>query len=258
MNSHLLPETKEPLMDLANAGMLSLDSNANEFVEGKFRKMKCRARGVSEDHDAGQGFFLVPEGMAHGAPLICSFSECGAEKRRRFQYCKYCDAPATSRNFKHRHGHKEGKTAVEGGGPSRKKARAQGAEGILEEKDQKTAFTVHASAEKRQAAFPSNKLKADRMKSGPYPMPDIPSKEEASSKKGGKKLVELDQRELTWLDLLRNRPNTHDNEGMHGWMEQILQISEPLNPDPIPSQHLPPEPWEGGANAYATGGYESG
>jgi len=213
---------------LGQTSRLSMDDQAvsttKEGNSDRVRKMKCRARGVSADHDAGNGYYLVPEGLPHGSALVCSFPECGAEKRRRFQYCKFCDAPATSRNFKHRHGHGESGSELK----SQAKKPRTIAHGGLADDDSSLIFG-DAQEDDKLPASPLHVLDSSTENIGFMRHAARSSRQHNSSAGEKRTLVELNQTELSWLELLRTRPNTHDNDGMHKWMEQILQVSEPLN-----------------------------
>jgi hypothetical protein len=50
------------------------------------RRVICRARGLSQDHNATTAFIDIPIGAPHGLLLVCSHMEC-AKSQRRFSYC---------------------------------------------------------------------------------------------------------------------------------------------------------------------------
>jgi hypothetical protein len=70
----------------------------------QFRRIPCKARGMSKKHNSDTAFLDVPADAPHGLLLSCSLPECG-ESGRKFRYCSICASPVAQRNFPKRHGH---------------------------------------------------------------------------------------------------------------------------------------------------------
>lgn len=68
--------------------------------------LPCRARGMPMDHTIKKAFFVIPEGIQHGAELLCSYFPCRSAGIK-FRYCLYCKLPVAKRNFYKRHRHEE-------------------------------------------------------------------------------------------------------------------------------------------------------
>jgi hypothetical protein len=54
---------------------------------GPIRRIPCRARSLSNQHNSETAFFDVPRDAPHGMLLNCSHEEC-IKSGRRFRYCK--------------------------------------------------------------------------------------------------------------------------------------------------------------------------
>jgi hypothetical protein len=66
----------------------------------------CRARGMPMDHNVKTAHFVVPQNMAHGADLICSYDHC-RNAGVKFKFCGVCQMPVAKRNFRNRHRHED-------------------------------------------------------------------------------------------------------------------------------------------------------
>lgn len=53
---------------------------------GSYRRIPCRARSLSIQHNGESAYFDVPHDAPHGMPLNCSHEEC-INSGRRFRYC---------------------------------------------------------------------------------------------------------------------------------------------------------------------------
>ena len=51
------------------------------------QRISCKARGLSNRHNADNAYLEIPPGAPHGLPLRCSDPEC-ASSGRRFRYCQ--------------------------------------------------------------------------------------------------------------------------------------------------------------------------
>lgn len=56
-------------------------------VCGPCRRIPCRARSLSNQHNGETAYFDIPHGAPHGFLLSCSHEEC-IKSGRRFRYCK--------------------------------------------------------------------------------------------------------------------------------------------------------------------------
>jgi hypothetical protein len=52
-----------------------------------YRRIPCRARSLSENHNNDTAYFEIPRNAPHGMPLQCSHEECMLSGRR-FRYCE--------------------------------------------------------------------------------------------------------------------------------------------------------------------------
>ena len=73
---------------------LLLDTSDAQSTESPTKRMRsspqrisCKARGLSDRHNANNAYLEIPPGAPHGLPLKCSDAEC-ASSGRRFRYCQ--------------------------------------------------------------------------------------------------------------------------------------------------------------------------
>jgi hypothetical protein len=52
-----------------------------------FRRVTCKARGLSKAHKAENAFIEIPDDAPHGLIVSCSHPECGGSGRK-FRFCK--------------------------------------------------------------------------------------------------------------------------------------------------------------------------
>lgn len=71
---------------------------------GFYRRMPCKARGVTGGHVANTAFIDIPVNATHGTLLHCSHS-CCRNSGRLFRFCTTCQVPVAKRNFSRRHSH---------------------------------------------------------------------------------------------------------------------------------------------------------
>ena len=61
---------------------------------GSYRRIPCRARSLSIQHNGESAYFDVPRDAPHGMPLNCSHEEC-INSGRRFRYCNGKSPPCS-------------------------------------------------------------------------------------------------------------------------------------------------------------------
>lgn len=52
-----------------------------------YRRVRCKARGMSESHNSDTAYFEIPANAPHGLLLCCTHPECQASNRK-FRFCK--------------------------------------------------------------------------------------------------------------------------------------------------------------------------
>ena len=52
------------------------------------RRIKCKARGLSNNHNSDNAYFEIPADPPHGLLVSCSHPECVGSGRRGFRYCQ--------------------------------------------------------------------------------------------------------------------------------------------------------------------------
>jgi hypothetical protein len=53
----------------------------------EYRRIPCRARSLSDDHNSDTAYFEIPRDAPHGLQLHCSHEAC-IVSGRRFRYCQ--------------------------------------------------------------------------------------------------------------------------------------------------------------------------
>jgi hypothetical protein len=59
----------------------------NDISSPGFRRVTCKARGLSKAHKAENAFIEIPDDAPHGLIVSCSHPECGGSGRK-FRFCK--------------------------------------------------------------------------------------------------------------------------------------------------------------------------
>jgi hypothetical protein len=75
-----LGEKKRPISVVQTALCKPLKRNC-------IRRVVCKARGLSRQHNPDTAFFEIPPNAPHGMLLTCSQEEC-KESGRKFRYCQ--------------------------------------------------------------------------------------------------------------------------------------------------------------------------
>ena len=52
------------------------------------RRIKCKARGLSNNHNSDNAYFKIAANAPHGLLVSCSHPECAGSGRRGFRYCQ--------------------------------------------------------------------------------------------------------------------------------------------------------------------------
>ena len=52
------------------------------------RRIQCKARGLSNNHNSDNAYFEIPADAPHGLLVSCSHPECAGSGRRGFRYCQ--------------------------------------------------------------------------------------------------------------------------------------------------------------------------
>jgi hypothetical protein len=99
------PQAKDPLLVEDETVALQPPSTPGVCSTHQFRRIPCKARGMSNKHNSDTAFLDIPADAPHGLLLSCSHPEC-AESGRKFRYCSICASPVAQRNFPKRHGHR--------------------------------------------------------------------------------------------------------------------------------------------------------
>lgn len=220
----------------------------------EFRRVPCKARGVHGDHNIRTAYFDIPVNAEHGTLLICSHPGCSGSGRR-FRYCAVCDLPVAKRNFTKRHGHGIVKPSRSGGGVSNAVALPVGTKNTL-------AGTKH----RRSVSYDTNeyfyqeKLQQMAKSMMPPPQPQPPTQAVTTAvpalssplsststtcsvdSNTGIMKMQLNSTEFQWLALLHNRPPMEDTVAMNRWLENVLEVSEPMS---VPS--VTPPSWSSDA-----------
>lgn len=167
-------------------------------------RISCKARGLSERHNADNAYLEIPAGAPHGLPLSCSEPEC-ASSGRRFRYCQVCGVPVAKRNFLQRHGHGMVSTSLQLRNDVDNYCQPCGSSGETPQ-----ASDVNASDELRIGIIPDNAGHRRDVSVA------VPSCQE----------YHLDFREKKWLTLLHERPNVYDPTRMTSWLNKVLSFSD--------------------------------
>ncbi|KAI2509417.1 hypothetical protein MHU86_5050 [Fragilaria crotonensis] len=191
---------KHPLLDTS-------DSQSTESPAKRMRsspqRISCKARGLSNRHNADNAYLEIPPGAPHGLPLRCSDPEC-ASSGRRFRYCQVCGVPVAKRNFLQRHGHGMVSTATQLRNdvdnhcqPCASSGATPLASDVNVIGEMRGGIRIENAGHRRDVSFDG-------------PSHDGP----------------LDFREKTWLNLLHVRPNINDPTHMTNWLKRVVSFSE--------------------------------
>lgn len=216
------------------------------------RRFPCKARGITDYHNARTAYIDIPANAAHGMLLICSHRSCSSSGRK-FRYCALCELPVAKRNFFKRHSHgiriespaasatwsgtaavKEvpGECAVEDSGSSTRSFKRQrlshgDALRLLQEQQAKG---VHTGPD--IAASNPEELQVPRTVVIEPPAPSATCAGTVISTT----LADLTDKELNWLSLYRDRPASLKNDqDFRVWMDTILETAEISCEGPNPS-----------------------
>jgi hypothetical protein len=187
-------------------------------------RFPCRARGVTDTHNARSAFIAIPSTVAHGTDLICSHPICAASGRR-FKYCATCKIPVAKRNFSKRHAHGLPEDFVL---PDEEPVR------IKVEDD---ASSTHSIGKRQRLNSNGDARRFDDVTHPPVykkesfeevpctvvvgPAPSVSNSEASLTS------TELTAKERLWLDLYRSRPLSIENEqDFREWMEAIIEAAD--------------------------------
>lgn len=202
-------------------------------------RFPCKARGVTDNHNARTAYIDVPPTAGHGSIVICSHPAC-ASSGRKFRFCIVCQTPVAKRNFSKRHAH--GILQAPDVPPgTEEEEEAHGDDGSLRSKRQRLGTfaswgealqllqedieDIEISAEKEERNIPA---------SSPVPQTIVvgetaPSVSETFADVSAASVEsDLTAQERQWLALFRQRP-THGavNEAdARAWMTAILETAE--------------------------------
>jgi hypothetical protein len=192
-----------------------------------YTRVPCRARGVSNDHNAQNAYIDIPRNAPHGMILQCSNKDC-AGSGRRFRYCSVCQTPAAKRNFHVRHAH--GMSLLKGvRDRSLVASRPQTPPHL---KRRRSSRKVSGSSEEI-AAMAKQAIRELTIEHQQVEEVREPPK------KVGKSVCSEEERELSpeeieWLKLLRNRPNFDNNEQTETWLSSVIECSLAIEPAELP------------------------
>ena len=238
-SSSRLRETQEQHHYVPSSSYMHIpDSRHNSSSQGHgFTRVPCKARGVSNDHNAQNAYIDIPRDAPHGLILRCSNELC-VSSGRQFRYCSVCQTPAAKRNFHVRHAH--GMSLRKGirdsttlnDTPSSPTPPPENRPPL--EKRRRSSRKVCGSTEEI-AAMAKQAIRE-------LTIEDQAAEEEVREppKKVVKSVCSEEQRELTpeeieWLKLLRTRPNFDNNEATTAWISSVIECSlaaEPAEPPP--------------------------
>jgi hypothetical protein len=217
-------------------------------------------------------YFVVPNNIAHGENLICSYKDCAA-LGVKFCYCVHCGIPVAKRNFRQRHDHgqKKGRQllqkAVAAAAASLKQqdeSAQSSSTGVLPQiqkppeeapKDvNATGSSAKATAKPRAETTEANKRndEEDSSSTHSYSMSSIDEEHAAYGQdnaqhhrsnvirgKTGRKVwssgTVSEEREKRWKSLLYDRPEERNEDDMSQWLLSVLQVSDPATSLPSTS-----------------------
>lgn len=209
----------------------STSSMTSTFDRGAFsagkaffpsRRMQCKGRGVSGDHNARTAYFDIPSNAQHGMLLVCSHPVC-AKSGRCFRYCAVCDIPVAKRNFPMRHAH----------GLTKKDGELRSTMAI----ENVNTSPLAGSKRQRSVGFDSDVVPSSvaftAMTSIPEPFQLVNSvntpttfNDYTAESSEGKVKMQLTATESKWLALFHNRPSSVENmEAVNQWMDSVLKLA---------------------------------